>query len=137
VCDISRDITPLLTSVPSSKGPDIRCAVGVGHPRVVVRDTAHSPCLAPFVRDSAELFLVSIPIAEQALIDPGAVMRGVPVSFAPLASLVVLLRAVLPPIRKVVEASVEHGSGDIRGHRGIMEDVWLEAAEGIGAGEGS
>jgi hypothetical protein len=60
----------------------------------------------------------------------------VPVPFAPLAALVVLLGAVFPSVHKVVEASVEHGSWDIRGRRGIMEDAWLEMVEGIGAGKG-
>jgi hypothetical protein len=61
---------------------------------------------------------------------------GVPVPFAPLASFVVLIGAMLPPVCEVVEASVEHGPWDIRGHQGIVEDAWLEAAEGIGMGQG-
>jgi hypothetical protein len=136
MCDVSRDITPLLTSFPSSEGPDIRCAVGVGHSGMVVGDATYSPRLASLVRDSTELFLMPIPITEQALVDSGAVTRGMPMSFAPLASFVILLRAMLPSIRKVVEAGVEHGPRDIRGCRGIVEDAWLEAAEGVGTGKG-
>jgi hypothetical protein len=64
-------------------------------------------------------------------------MRGVPASFAPLTALIVLFGAMLPPIHKVVEAGIKHGPGDIRGRRGIVEDAWLEAAEGVGASEGS
>jgi hypothetical protein len=79
---------------------------------------------------------VSIPIAEQTLIDACTVTCGVPVPFAPLAMFVVLLGAMLPPICKVVEAGIKHGLWDIRGRRGIMEDAWLEAAEGIGMSKG-
>jgi hypothetical protein len=104
---------------------------------MVVGDTTYSPHSASLVGDSAELFLMSVPVAEQALVDSGAVTHGMPASLAPLASLVVLLGAMLPPIHKVVEAGVEHGPRDVRGHRGIVEDAWLEAAEGIGTGEGS
>jgi hypothetical protein len=57
-------------------------------------------------------------------------------SFTPLTSFVILFGAVLPPIRKVVEAGIEHGSWDIRGRWGIMEDAWLEAVEGVGASKG-
>jgi hypothetical protein len=63
-------------------------------------------------------------------------MHGVPTSLTPLASLVVLFGAVLPPIGKIVKASIEHGSWDIQGCWGIMEDAWLEAAEGVGTSEG-
>jgi hypothetical protein len=113
VRDVSRDITPLLTSFPSSEGPNVRRTVGVGHPWMVVGDAAHSPCLASFVRDSAELFLMPVPIAQQALVDLGTVTCEVPTSLAPLASFVILFGAVLPPVSKVVEAGVEHGSRDI------------------------
>jgi hypothetical protein len=80
---------------------------------VVVRDAAHSSCLASFVWDVAELFLVSSPIAEQALVDSQTVMRGVPMPFAPLAALIILFGAMLLPVRKVIEASVKHGPWDI------------------------
>jgi hypothetical protein len=60
----------------------------------------------------------------------------VPVPFAPLAALVILFGAVLPSVHKVIEAGIKHGLWDIRGHRGIMEDVWLEAAEGVGTSKG-
>jgi hypothetical protein len=56
--------------------------------------------------------------------------------FAPLASFVVLFGSVLPPVSEVVEAGVKHGSRNIRGRQGIVEDVWLEAAEGVGPCEG-
>jgi hypothetical protein len=123
-------------SLPSSEGPDIRRTVGVGHPRVVIGDAAHSSRSASFVEDVTKLFLVSIPIAEQTLIDMQAVTRGVPASFASLTSLIVLFRPVLPPVHKVVEAGVEHGPWDVQGHRGIVEDAWLEAVEGVGASKG-
>jgi hypothetical protein len=42
----------------------------------------------------------------------------------------------LPPIRKIIEAGIEHGPWDVRGRWGIMEDAWLKAAEGIGMGKG-
>jgi hypothetical protein len=77
-----------------------------------------------------------IPIAQEALIDSGAVTCGVPTPLALLASFVVLFRAVLPPVGEVVEAGVEHGPRDIRGRRGIVEDAWLKAAEGIGSRKG-
>jgi hypothetical protein len=136
MCDVSCDITPLLTSFPSSKGPDVRRTVGVGHPGMVIGDVTYSPRLASLVGDSAELLLMPVSIAEQILVDSGAVTRGMPASFAPLASFVVLLGAMLPPIGKVFEASVKHGLRDIRGHRGIVKDAWLKAAEGISMGEG-
>jgi hypothetical protein len=80
---------------------------------VVVGDAAYSSCLAPFVRDAAKLFLMPVPVAEQALVDSGAVAHGVPASLAPLASFIVLFGAVLLPICKVIEASIEHGPWDI------------------------
>jgi hypothetical protein len=137
VCDVSRDITPLLTSFPSSEGPDIRRAVSVGHPGVIVGDAAYSSRSASLVGDLAILLLVPVPVTQQALVDSGTVACGVSTPFAPLASFVVLFGAVLPPISEVVEAGVEHGPRDIRGRRGIVEDAWLEAAEGIGLCEGS
>jgi hypothetical protein len=111
--DVSRDITPLLTSFLSSKGPNVRRAVGVSHPRVVIGDAAHSPRSASFVWDAAELFLVSSPIAEQALVDSRTVACRMPTPFTPLVAFVVLFGAVLPPICKVVEASIKHGLRDI------------------------
>jgi hypothetical protein len=63
-------------------------------------------------------------------------MRGVPASFAPLTLLIVLFGAMLPSVHKIVEASIKHGSWDIRGCRGIMEDAWLEVVEGIGTSKG-
>jgi hypothetical protein len=137
VCDISHDITPLLTSFPSSEGPDVQRAVSVGHPGMIVRDAAYSSCSASLVGDSAILLLVSVSVTQQALVDSGAIACGVSTPFAPLASLVVLFRAVLPSVSEVIEAGVEHGSRDIRGHWGIVEDAWLEAAEGVGSCEGS
>jgi hypothetical protein len=104
---------------------------------MVVRDVAHPSRSASFVRDVAELFLVSVPITEQTLVDVRAVTRGVSMPFAPLTVLVVLFRAMFPSIRKVVEAGIEHGLWDIRGRRGIMEDAWLEAVESISASKGS
>jgi hypothetical protein len=137
VCDVSRDITPLLTSFPSSEGPDVRRAVGVGHSGVVVGDTAYSSCPALLMGDSTVLLLMPVPVTQQALVDSGAIAHRVPTPFAPLASFVILFRAMLPPVSEVVEAGVEHGLRDIQGRRGIVEDVWLEAAEGVGLGEGS
>jgi hypothetical protein len=136
VCDVSHDITPLLTSFPSSEGPDIRRAIGIGHSGVVVGDTAYSSHPASLMGDSTVLLLMPVPVAQEALIDSGAVARGVPVPFAPLASFVVLFRAVLPPVSEVVEAGVKHGPRDIRGRWGIVEDAWLEAAEGVGSRKG-
>jgi hypothetical protein len=87
--------------------------------------------------NSAVLLLVSVPVAQQTLVDSRAVACGVSTPFAPLASLVILFGAVFPPVGEVVEAGVEHGSRDIRGRWGIVEDAWLEAAEGVGLCEGS
>jgi hypothetical protein len=80
---------------------------------VVVGDAAYSSCSASFVRDTTQLFLMSVRVAEQALIDVRAVTCGVPTPFAPLTALVVLLGAVFPPVCKVVEAGVKHGPWDI------------------------
>jgi hypothetical protein len=70
MCDVSHDITPLLASFPSSEGPNVRCTIGVSHSGVVAGDAAHSPCSAPLMWDATELFLVSVPVTEQALVDP-------------------------------------------------------------------
>jgi hypothetical protein len=69
VRDVSRDITPLLMSFSSSEGPDVRSAVSVGHPRMVIGDAAYSSGLASFVGDVALLLSMSNSIAEEALID--------------------------------------------------------------------
>jgi hypothetical protein len=137
VCDVSRDITPSLTSFPSSEGPDVRRAVGVGHPGVVVGDTAHSSHLASLMGDSTVLLLMPVPVAQQALVDSGAVVRRVPAPFAPLALFIILFGAVFPPVSEVIEASVEHSPRDIQGCWGIVEDAWLEVVEGVGSSEGS
>jgi hypothetical protein len=42
----------------------------------------------------------------------------------------------LPAVCEVIEAGIEHSLRDVRGHRGIMEDAWLEAVEGVGTGKG-
>jgi hypothetical protein len=52
-CNVSRDITPLLTSFLPSKGPDIQRIVGIGHPGVVIGDMAYSACSASFVENMA------------------------------------------------------------------------------------
>jgi hypothetical protein len=137
VCDVSRDITPLLTSVSSSEGPDVRCAIRIGDPGMVVGDATYSPGPTTLVGGSAVLFLVPVSVAQQTLVDSGAIPRGVSAPFAPLAPFVVLLWTMLPPIGEVVEAGIEHGARNVRGRRGIVKDAWLEAAEGVGAGEGS
>jgi hypothetical protein len=77
------------------------------------------------------------PVAEQTLVDAQAVSCQVPISFAPLASVVVLFWAVFPPICEIIEPSIEHGLQNIQGHWGIVEDAWLEAVEGIGTSKGS
>jgi hypothetical protein len=41
----------------------------------------------------------------------------------------------LPPIHKIVKAGIEHSLQDIQGHRGIMEDAWLKAVEGVSVGQ--
>jgi hypothetical protein len=78
-----------------------------------------------------------VSVTQQALVNLGAVAHGVSAPFAPLAAFVVLFGAMFPPVSEVIEAGIEHGSRDIRGRRGIVKDVWLEAAEGIGPREGS
>jgi hypothetical protein len=135
--DVSHDITPLLMSFPSSEGPDVRRAVGVSHSGVVIGDAAHSSHSASLMGDSTVLLLMPVPVTQQALVDSGAVARRVSAPFAPLASFIVLFGAVLPPVSEVVEAGVEHSPRDIRGRWGIVQDVWLEAAEGVGSSEGS
>jgi hypothetical protein len=104
---------------------------------VIIGDAAYSSHPASLVGDSAVLLLVSVSVTQQALVDSGAIACGVSTPFAPLASLVILFGAVLPSVSEVVEASVEHSARDIRGHWGIVEDAWLEAAEGVGSCEGS
>jgi hypothetical protein len=92
---------------------------------------------APFVGDVALWFPMSNSITEEALVDAGAVACGVPIPFAPLASFIILIGAMLPPIHKIVKAGIKHGPWDVQGCQGIMEDAWLEAVEGIGAGQGT
>jgi hypothetical protein len=65
-----------------------------------------------------------------------AIAREVSVPFALLTRFMVLLGAMFLPICEVVEASIEYGLWDIQGRRGIMEDAWLEAAEGVDMDEG-
>jgi hypothetical protein len=107
--DISHDITPLLMSFSSSKGPDVGSTVGVGHLWVVVRDTAYLSQVASFVGDVALLFDMPSSVAEQALVDLHAMMCGVSVSAAPQAVYIAFIGAILPPIHEVVEACVKHG----------------------------
>jgi hypothetical protein len=97
---------------------------------------AYSSHSASLVGDSTILLLMPVPVTQQALVDSGAVARRVSAPFAPLASFIILFGAVLPPVSEVIEAGIKHGPRDIRGCRGIMEDVWLEAAEGVGSCEG-
>jgi hypothetical protein len=59
-----------------------------------------------------------------------------PIPFAPLAVFIVLFRAMLPPIREVIEAGIEHSPWDVQGCWGIVEDVWLKTVEGVGMGKG-
>jgi hypothetical protein len=98
---------------------------------------AYSSHPASLMGDSTVLLLMSVPVTQQALVDSGAVVHRVPMPFAPLALFVVLFGAVLPPVSEIVKAGVEHGLRDIRGRWGIMEDAWLEVAEGVGSSEGS
>jgi hypothetical protein len=103
---------------------------------MVVWDAAYLFSLASFVRDVALLLPVSDSIAEQILIDACAIACQVSVPLAPLTPLMVLFGAMFPPVCKVVEAGVKHGPWDIWGYQGIVEDVWLKAAKGIGVGQG-
>jgi hypothetical protein len=96
----------------------------------------HSSGAAPFVWDVALFFHVPSPVTEQALIDVHAVVCDMPILAAPETVHIILVRAMLPPIREVVEPCIEHGLGDVQGHQGIVKDAWLEAAEGIGTGQG-
>jgi hypothetical protein len=137
MCDVPCNITPLLTSFSPSEGPDIQGAVSIGHPGVVIGDMAHSSGLASFVRDVALLLSMPNSITEQALIDMRAVVCRVPIPLTLLALFMILFGAMLLPICKVVEAGIEHGLWDVRGHQGIVEDVWLKAAKGIGMGQGT
>jgi hypothetical protein len=123
--DVFYDITPLLMSSLSSKGPNISGAIGVGHLRMVVRDTAHSPQAASSIRDVTLLFDMPGSVAEQALIDLCTVMHGVPTPATPQAVYVASIRAGLLAICEVIEAGIEHGPRNIRGCRGIVEDAWL------------
>jgi hypothetical protein len=104
---------------------------------MVVGDAAYSPGSTSLVGGPAVLLLVPVSVAQQTLIDSRAIPRGVSTPFTPLAPLVILFWAVFPPIGEVIEASVEHSAGNVRGRRGIVKDVWLEAAEGIGTRESS
>jgi hypothetical protein len=77
------------------------------------RDVAYSSSSASLVGDVTKLLLMSSSIAEQALVDVRTVAHGVSVPFAPLAPFIVLLKAMLLPVCKVVETGVEHGPRDI------------------------
>jgi hypothetical protein len=118
-----------------SEGPDIGGTVGIGHLQVVIGNAAYLSQVASFVEDVALFFDMPSPIAEQALVDLGTVVCGVSVLAAPQAVDIAFIGAVLPPIHEVIKTGVKHG--DVQGCRGIMEDVWLEVAEGIGMGQGA
>jgi hypothetical protein len=65
-----------------------------------------------------------------------AVVRDMPILPVPEAVFIVLIGAMLPPVREVVKPCIEHGLRDVQGHRGIVKDVWLESVEGISMGQG-
>jgi hypothetical protein len=69
--------------------------------------------MIPFVWNVALFFHVPGPGTEQALIDVRTVVHGMPILSTPEAVLIVLVRAVLLPIREVVEPCVEHSLGDV------------------------
>jgi hypothetical protein len=104
---------------------------------VVVGDSADLPSSASLVGNVALQFPMSGSIAEQTLIDAHAVACRIPVPFAPLALFIILFRAMFSPVCEVVEAGIKHGPWDIQGCRGIVENAWLEVAEGVGASQGA
>jgi hypothetical protein len=75
-------------------------------------------------------------VIEQALVDMRAVVSGVSIFATPEAVHVVFIGAMLPPICEVVEPCIEHGSGNVQGCWGIVENVWLKAVKGVGVGQG-
>jgi hypothetical protein len=85
--------------------------------------------------DVTLLFDVPGPIAEQALVDMYAVVHEVSAPATPEAMCIIFIGAVLLPIHEVIEPCIKHGLGNVQGHRGIMKDAWLKAAEGISAGQ--
>jgi hypothetical protein len=135
--DDSCDITPLLMSFLLSEGPDVRGTVSVGHVGMIVGDVTDSSGVAASMWDVALFFEVSCPVAEQALVDVHTLVCEVAMSLAPEAVRVIFVGPVLPPVCEVVEPHVEYGLGNICSCWGIVEDTWLEAAEGIGSGQGA
>jgi hypothetical protein len=84
------------------------------------------------VGDAALFLNVPKSVTEQALVNLCTVVHRVSISFTPLTVYIALVGAVLPSIHEVIEVCIKHSPGDIQGCQGIVEDVWLEAAEGIG-----
>jgi hypothetical protein len=113
VCDISYDITPLLTSFLPSEGPDVGSAVSVGHLGMVIRDVANLPSMASSMWDATLFLNMPCSIAEQALVDVHAIMCGVTIPAAPEAVCAIFIGAVFPPVHEVVKSCIKHGSGDI------------------------
>ena len=132
VCDVSHDITLCSTSFLLSEGPDVCGTGGVGTTWVVIRDPADSSLSTVSVGISTVGFDVSRTIAKDTLVNLGASLHGVSCTHTPLTIHVLVIWAVLPTIGEVGNSHIEYGRGDVRREGGIMEDVWLKAAEHIG-----
>src|SRR5258708_15392728 len=131
-CDISHDITPLLMSFSSSEGPDIGQRGGIGNAGVVIQYSADSPVMTAFVREATVGLDVSRTIAQHTLVDLGTAFSGVFHLCTPSTGSFIICWAVFPPIGEVVDACIKHSARDVRREGGILEDVWLKAAEHIG-----
>jgi hypothetical protein len=102
---------------------------------MVIRDSADLSSMASFVRDMASFLHMPGSIAEQALVDVYTVVCNMPISFAPVAMLIVFVWAMFPPVHKVIEPCIEHGSRDVQDCWGIVEDMWFQPAKGICMGK--
>ena len=119
----------------SSKGPDVGGTWCIGDVGMVIGYLADSSLLIAFVREVTMCLDVPGPIAEEALIDLGTLLGGVSLLHTPLTSSVVVLGTMFPPIGKVVDTHIEHGTGDGGRDGCIVKDAWFELLECIGVGQ--
>jgi hypothetical protein len=136
MCDVSHDITPLLTSFSAFKGLDIQSAKSIGHLGVVVRDVTDSSGATAVVGDVTLLLKVPCVITEQALVDMRTLVYEVAGLPAPLAVCIIFIGAMFPSICEVIEPSIEYSLGDVCHCWGIVEDPWLKVVEGVGSSQG-
>ncbi len=133
--DVSHDITPLLTSLLSSEGPNVGGAGGIRDAGMVIRHSADSSIATSLMGEVTVCFNVPCTITQYALHNLGAFFSRMPCSCTPSTGSIVVFWAMFPSVGKVINACIEHGMRDVRGEGGIMEDMWFKMMECIGVGQ--